>query len=1410
MALEEDQATGGASAVIRRIASDQIANYERQPRELISHHNREVSALDGYRGRQILELLQNADDAGADLDDGSRVLFVLDRKRLVVANTGTPFSHEGIMSLVISDCSPKQLEQNRFIGCKGLGFRAVLTWTTRPLILSGEWCVRFDQAHALSTVKQFTADNPSIADPIHRYRKATNRWPAPVMRFPQCPDPKDEDLVLAKRLQAEGYDTILILPFEDGDGGSRDYSDAESQLRELPTTSMLFCRHLTEVSIQGSLDRRWSILREPVDEERHKVLVDDGNGDLYWEVSRRLGAISEEASGDMSGGGREFETAVAVPGLWNYESDGNCLCVFFPTRERLPCPAILHATLETTENRNRLVDNAGNREVLQALASHFVDVVEAQVAEDDRLRALQMMNGVENVDPELQSLGFLEAVVDACGTRSIFPRIDGSFAPASGVRKPPQDVWRRVLDPEHFPEILSAPSKAGMSALLELFEIGWFEPGELKESLSHQLCEMDPVEAGRVVGRLLNSNQLLSIGVGGLLMDQTEAIVDEAQRCLSTPAEVLPELPTWAREVHFLHPSFQNGMLETAGASSVRALVVSLDRNKGLVSEYRFETVARAVIGKIKTGDDVADSSVKEKWRNLFPWLLSASRNSRQALDQLPISVITTNGDLKRAGDCYLSNDYAQGELVWNLYKPVRETNFVTTPDQLGLAGFEDSEVEEFLLKLGVRSSPKLVDITKQTDAKYQLFLEYVLDTLKYPVSVRGKRCESPEDVRQLCHRYQIAGLTAPEHFVRLLEEGNPEAVAAYLLSSGSGHLQSDQAGGATFMATIETERVLRPDEALPIPNLILHWLQNHAWIPGADGKNHRPSEVMLSGAGLRVLKGVYSEHVINPKEPCLARRGGRSALNSLLMRLGAVASLEALGSEQVYELLLGLPKRDPEGGLASSIYRTFLDANVSIDEGPARSRFMREGLVWAKHRGMGSYVSYREVRYNATVSVPKVVEDQIELLSLPRRKSAKIVEMLLGVKPLSANDIQVSVVSEMSEYDSSSEDANAFLRRCIPFVYALRLGKNVDAGLRECSLLKEIHLFVCRRLTVDVVISRTAEERLVLGEPGDRIAIGSNLYLIGEYDPGSSSAVRFSLAVAGLVAELLGTDVAADVGAVLRCRSEQEMKDVIEELLGSEAKVKMAEAYHRLEDTFVDVEDVTPTRLPDVVETGTPGAERDEQGDSGSKIDPPAEEEINPIVPDGEIDGTKFEETVGPERGKRRRLKVVVRKTGGGGGGTGGGKTGPFATEAVTFRIVKAFERQAGSGRHVVDVSHFQGADALGCDLISVGTEALKDKIQESRIVNDRDVERYIEVKGRSSKTGEVELTDNEYRAAAKHRDRYYIYRVFVDPDDPSGFEVAVLADPTNSAAVRTVTRFDFAEGLGAVWYQAKEVVEE
>lgn len=104
---------------------------------MIAAYNREGNCTTDYHGREVLNLLQNADDASVGEHGSQRASVVLSEDGLCFANTGRSFSDRGFKSLIVSDVSPKKNSRNVYIGNRGLGFRSVLSWTDRPFILSG-------------------------------------------------------------------------------------------------------------------------------------------------------------------------------------------------------------------------------------------------------------------------------------------------------------------------------------------------------------------------------------------------------------------------------------------------------------------------------------------------------------------------------------------------------------------------------------------------------------------------------------------------------------------------------------------------------------------------------------------------------------------------------------------------------------------------------------------------------------------------------------------------------------------------------------------------------------------------------------------------------------------------------------------------------------------------------------------------------------------------------------------------------------------------------------------------------------------------------------------------------------------------------------------------------------------------
>lgn len=86
-------------------------------------------------------------------------------------------------------------------------------------------------------------------------------------------------------------------------------------------------------------------------------------------------------------------------------------------------------------------------------------------------------------------------------------------------------------------------------------------------------------------------------------------------------------------------------------------------------------------------------------------------------------------------------------------------------------------------------------------------------------------------------------------------------------------------------------------------------------------------------------------------------------------------------------------------------------------------------------------------------------------------------------------------------------------------------------------------------------------------------------------------------------------------------------------------------------------------------------------------------------------------------------------------------------------------------------------GLDAPGFDLASFSTAEEREAFRNPETRDWSKVERFIEVKGRSSSTARIELKGNELTAARKYGDRYYLYRFYEERDRQ--YIVSILENP-------------------------------
>lgn len=177
----------------------------------------ELYISESYRARAFIELLQNADDAGA-----RRFIIRLSGDKLFVANDGRPFTSDDIRALCRSGASNKRRGGDT-IGYRGIGFKSVAGIATGVEVVSGKFAFCFSKA--------LTHQAVSLDQDV------------PLIRIPHALDPTDAGFIAANRLcSTEKANTVFVL----SGLNNRMVMDEAASFDE---SALLFLNHIHEIEI---------------------------------------------------------------------------------------------------------------------------------------------------------------------------------------------------------------------------------------------------------------------------------------------------------------------------------------------------------------------------------------------------------------------------------------------------------------------------------------------------------------------------------------------------------------------------------------------------------------------------------------------------------------------------------------------------------------------------------------------------------------------------------------------------------------------------------------------------------------------------------------------------------------------------------------------------------------------------------------------------------------------------------------------------------------------------------------------------------------------------------------------------------------------------------------------------------
>ncbi len=152
-----------------------------------------------------------------------------------------------------------------------------------------------------------------------------------------------------------------------------------------------------------------------------------------------------------------------------------------------------------------------------------------------------------------------------------------------------------------------------------------------------------------------------------LLEDTDGNVIDTPVKVYPAPLEEqVISVPKWVN-ISFLSPEMEKELNGALHISDRREMARKLARFN--LEEYNFDKVLTGVIGQINNQIDT-----KEKCTDILSWLWGYyDRQERKALPDIKVKVITRDGSIRFAKECYLGREFGNqlGERIVGLYSDV-------------------------------------------------------------------------------------------------------------------------------------------------------------------------------------------------------------------------------------------------------------------------------------------------------------------------------------------------------------------------------------------------------------------------------------------------------------------------------------------------------------------------------------------------------------------------------------------------------------------------------------------------------------------------------------------------------------------------------------------------------------------
>lgn len=980
---------------IKRIKNDSLDIFKKDYARMVKEYKTEKAITNDYNGRQLLELIQNADDAKSDT-----VLIKLNTERqlLSISNKGESFIKEGYRSLMLSGLSSKI--KKTFIGNKGLGFRSIINWSDSVKIHSNNLSVEFSEIKRRNTYFELYEKNTrnKISNEFS-FPKTT--IPFPFLAIPEIKNYSNGDYTTTIEIQYKNKDWIL--------------KDIISQVKELKSEVLLFLNNIKSIHFEGFQDDIQDIIIDGKKEIGELTTISN----KQWIVYEKSGELDSKYQDEDSTEEEFYQVKIAIP--QNFNNETNVLFTFFPTKVNIEFPFVVHGTFDLDSSRNQLRKSDKNKFVLERLIELIIETAKKISNKETSWEAIKLLQYYSQ-NSVLEDLGFYELIKSNIKELALFPCVDGQYREIEGTIQYCNDFSTFILENQYtktFKNLL-IPIDEELKEWLEYdLDIEFYEYDKETlvnkiDSLSNKLKTIN--ERVKLVFLLTQNTEFHSSGQKySVLINEEKTIISKKISVFTPPTTKSQrfDIPNFVN-IDFLNKDFYRKLINKYKLQDSREKARELQREiKDITSISSFEPTS--VINKIINESNRSIRKTKNKKetneiiRKMIKSLFINYKDIKEGTrpDTSKVQIITRSGKAYNSINLYLSSDYPSGILTEDIFGSVFPKNFfVASRKTLGLGNENEYEVENFLTGfLNVNTHTKFKKV-ENPEYDYERFVfDFVAKPDNYSESsVKVTRIENTDII---------------------FKKISFEKMLLWLLKDKSIFKQIDN----------------RFNEDSFLYKKAREWYYNHridskpSYIKYQIISNSRYdfSEIFINNEKLSFI----NDFKIDYKNLLFEKYDvSEEEINDLLLELGAKENFEDFTIDRISRIISELKEKDPEGKNAKKIYKLAFEhyrkrkTELNLDEDTFL--FANKGLV-------ADYFPLNEIYYTDNITLPKKIISEHPILNFPKRMGESQVSKFFGIGTF--KDYHIQIKNAVLNKELTTE-INEYLAEIKPYLLAIRLDR--------------------------------------------------------------------------------------------------------------------------------------------------------------------------------------------------------------------------------------------------------------------------------------------------------------------------------------------------------------------------------